>query len=163
MFKELYQSPNNNIIRTRVFLHRAKHYKQRYYKINKRPGYFSQSTTLLAERLKFLKKNGCLLIEHNITEEEGIPFTNWKGVYEYQEPVDLNSLSANFAVILQEVESLINSRTERKVILNDITQDKNKILEDERKCFFRFHRLETSMEESMTTFQSVFVAEQLNG
>ena len=57
------------------------------------------------------------------TEEEyDIPFPYWKGVDEYRDPVEPNSLSANFAAVFPEVSSLLNSRVERTVILNDITQ-----------------------------------------
>ena len=56
------------------------------------------------------------------TEEEGyIPFQSWKGVDEYRYPVDPTSLSANFASVFPEVESLLNSCVERTVILNNIT------------------------------------------
>ena len=34
-FQERYQSPNNNTIKARVFPHRAQHYRQKYYKIQK--------------------------------------------------------------------------------------------------------------------------------
>ena len=44
------------------------------------------------------------------TEEEGdIPFPSWKGVYEYWDHVDPNSLSANFVAVFIEVASLLNS------------------------------------------------------
>ena len=62
-----------------------------------------------------------------------------------------------------EVTSLLNYRLERTVILNDMTQDKNKVLGDDRKKTVKLHRLERSTEESVYTFQSVVEAEQRNG
>ena len=41
-------------------------------------------------------------------EEDNIHFTSWKGVDEYQDPVDPTLLSANFAAVFPEVESLIS-------------------------------------------------------
>ena len=62
-------------------------------------------------------------------EEEGnIPFPSWKGVDEYRDPVDPTSLSANFAAVFLEVESILNSCVEWKVILNAITHENNQIL-----------------------------------
>ena len=62
-----------------------------------------------------------------------------------------------------EVDILLNFRVEHTVILNDITQDNNKVLEDYSNKTVKFHRLERSMEEAVSTFQSVVEAEQLNG
>ena len=87
------------------------------------------------------------------TEEEvDIPFSYWNRVDEYREPVDPTSLSANFVAVFPEVESLLNSRVGQKVILNDITQDNNKVLGDESKKTSKFHSLDRSMEESVSTF-----------
>ena len=55
-------------------------------------------------------------------------FIDWKVVDEYWYPVDPNLLSDNRAYVFLEVESLLNSRVERTVILNDITQYNNKSL-----------------------------------
>ena len=64
------------------------------------------------------------------TEEYGnILFPSWKGFDKYGDPVEPTSLSANFAAVFPEVERLLNSCVERTVILNDITQDNNKVLE----------------------------------
>ena len=41
--------------------------------------------------------------------EYDIPFPDWKVVDEYQDPVEPNSSSDNFAVVFLEVENLINS------------------------------------------------------
>ena len=42
-------------------------------------------------------------------EQEGnLPFLSWKGVDEYQYPVDLTSLSANFVAVFLEFASLLN-------------------------------------------------------
>ena len=54
-------------------------------------------------------------------EEDGIPFTDWKVVDEYREPIDPNCLSESFAAVFLKVETLLNYCVERKVILNDIT------------------------------------------
>ena len=87
------------------------------------------------------------------TEEKiDIPFSSWKQVDEYREPVDPTSLSANFVAVFPEVESLLNSRVERTVILNDITQYNNKVLGDESKKTSKFHSLDRSIEESVSTF-----------
>ena len=98
------------------------------------------------------------------TEEEGdIAFQSWKVVYEYQDPVDPTSLSANFGAVFMEVASLPNFRVERTVILNDITQDNNKVVGDERNDTVKFHRLERSTEEAVSKFQSMVEEEQQNG
>ena len=48
------------------------------------------------------------------------------------------------------------------MILNEITKDKNKVLVDKSKKTAKLHSLEISMEEAMSTFQSVVEAEQQN-
>ena len=78
-------------------------------------------------------------------EEYDIPFPDWKGVDEYRDPVDPNSLSAKFAAVFPELASLLNSRVERLLILNEINQDKNKVLRDKSNETVNFHRLERSM------------------
>ena len=78
-------------------------------------------------------------------EGEEIPFTPWKGVDEYQEPVEPTSLSANFSAVFLEVASLLNHRLEWTVILNDITQDKKNILGYKRNETVKFRSLERSM------------------
>ena len=80
------------------------------------------------------------------TEEEyDIPFPYWKGVDEYRDPVEPNSLSANFAAVFPEFSSLLNSRVERTVILSYINQDNNKVLGDKSNKTVKLHRLERSM------------------
>ena len=64
--------------------------------------------------------------------------------------------------VFPEVSSLINYCVEHTLILNDITQNKNKVLEDESNKTVKFYRLERSMEEAVSTFQSVVEAEQRN-
>ena len=70
-----------------------------------------------------------------------MPFPDWKGVDEYRYPVDPHPLSSNFAEVFPEVASLLNVRVKRTVILNDITQDNNKVLEDKSNKNVKFHRL----------------------
>ena len=95
------------------------------------------------------------------TEEQGdIIFPYWKGVDEYQDSVDPNSLSSRFAAVFPEVASLLKYRVECTVILNEINQDNNKVLGDESNETDKFHRLDSSMEEAVSTFQSVVEAEQ---
>ena len=60
-----------------------------------------------------------------------------------------------------EVASLLNPRVELPVILIGITQDKNKVLGEERNETVKFHRMERSMEEAVYKSQSVVDAEQL--
>ena len=74
-------------------------------------------------------------------EEGGILFPPWKGVDEYQYPVETTSISSNFAVVFPEVASLLNSRAEQTVILNNVMQDNNKVLGYKRNETFKFHRL----------------------
>ena len=62
-----------------------------------------------------------------------------------------------------EVASLINSCVERTVILNDITQENNKVLGDKSNKTVKLLRMERSMEEAVSTFQSVVETEQRNG
>ena len=65
--------------------------------------------------------------------------------------------------MILELASLINSRVERTFILNEITQDNNKVPEDNSKESFEFHRMERSIYESVSTFKSVVEAEKRNG
>ena len=62
-----------------------------------------------------------------------------------------------------EVENLLNYRVEWKVILNDITQDKNKVLGYNSNKTVRFYRLDRSIDEAVPIFQRVVEAEQRNG
>ena len=64
--------------------------------------------------------------------------------------------------MLAEVESLLNYFVEQILIINEITQDKNKALEDDTNKSIKFHRLDRSMEESVSTFNSVDEVEQYN-
>ena len=59
-----------------------------------------------------------------------------------------------------EVESFLNSCVECTVIINDITQENNKVLGDEIKKTINFHRMERNMEEAVSKFQSAVEAEQ---
>ena len=52
---------------------------------------------------------------------------------------------------------------EQIVILNDTTKDSNKILEYDINKTVNLYRLERSMEEAVSTFQSVVKAEKCNG
>ena len=62
-----------------------------------------------------------------------------------------------------EVTSLLNSCVEQTVILNDITQEKNKVLGDKINKNVKFRRLERSMEKAISTSQSVVEAGKQNG
>ena len=62
-----------------------------------------------------------------------------------------------------DMTSLLNYRVEWTVILNETTQDKNKVLKDKRNETVKFHRLDRGIEEAVTTFQSVVEADQRNG
>ena len=96
-------------------------------------------------------------------EEDKITFPTWKVVDEYWDPVESTSLSDNFAAVFMEVEILLNSCVEQTVILNGITEDNNKILVDKSNKTVKFHRLASSMDKAMYTFQSVVDADQQNG
>ena len=61
-----------------------------------------------------------------------------------------------------EVASLLNPLIERKVILNAITQENNKVVGDEINKTVKLHMMDRSTEEAVSTFQSVIEAEQLN-
>ena len=54
-----------------------------------------------------------------------------------------------------EVTNLLNTRVEQTVIINDITQDKNKAPEDDTNKTVKLHRVERGIEEAMSIFQSV--------
>ena len=84
-------------------------------------------------------------------EEDEIPFLGLKGFDEYRDPVEPTSLSSNFAAVILELASLINSRVERTFILNEITQDNNKVPEDNINETIKFHRLERIMEKAVST------------
>ena len=49
-----------------------------------------------------------------------------------------------------------------KVIINDITKDNSKVLGDESKKTVKFHRLDRSMDESVSTFKSKVEVKQSN-
>ena len=49
------------------------------------------------------------------------------------------------------------------MILNDITKDKNKVLDDESNKHVKLHNLEKRMEEAVSTFKSVAEADKWNG
>ena len=85
-----------------------------------------------------------------------------KGVDEYRDPVEPNSLSENFVAVFPEVPSLLNYHVERIVMLNDITKDKNKALEYKINETVKLHRAEKRIEEAVYTFQSVIKAKQHN-
>ena len=51
-----------------------------------------------------------------------------------------------------EVARIQNSCVECTAILNDATQDKNKLLGDENNKTVNFHRLDKIMEEAVSTF-----------
>ena len=73
------------------------------------------------------------------TEEGyGIPFPYCKVYDEYQESVEPTSLSAKFAAVFMEVESLLNYCVEQTVILNYIIQENNKVLGDGSKETLKF-------------------------
>ena len=65
--------------------------------------------------------------------------------------------------VFPEVASLLNYRVERTVILNDIIQDNNKVLGYDSNKTVKFHILERSMEEAVSTSQSMVEVEQRNG
>ena len=67
--------------------------------------------------------------------------TEWRGVDELQDHVDLTLLSAKFSAVFPEVTSLLNSCVEWTLILNDITKDNNKVLEEKSNKNSKFHRL----------------------
>ena len=99
-----------------------------------------------------------------VTEEQyDIPFPSWKGVGEYWGPVDPTSSSENYADVFPEVASLLNYHVEWTVILNYITKYNNKVLVDESNKTVKFLRIEMSMEEAVSKFQSLVVADQQNG
>ena len=103
------------------------------------------------------------VLSWGMEEEENILLPDWKRVDEYRDPVDPNSLYAKFAAMFPELASLLNYCVECTLILNYITQDNNKVLRDKRNKTVNFHRLERSMEEYVSTFQSVVDMEQQNG
>ena len=62
------------------------------------------------------------------TEEGGHTFTILERSDEYWYPVYPTSLSTNFVALFPDLASLLNYCVERTVILNDITQDNNKVV-----------------------------------
>ena len=66
---------------------------------------------------------------------------------------------SNFAAVSTEVAILLNFRVEQAVILNYITQDNNTVLGYESNKTVKFHGLDRSMEEAVSTFQSVVESE----
>ena len=74
-------------------------------------------------------------------EEDAITYTDPKWFEKYRDPVEPTLLSNNFAAVFLYVASLLNSRVELIVILNDITKDTNKVLEDESRKHVKLHRM----------------------
>ena len=62
-----------------------------------------------------------------------------------------------------EVETLLNPHIEWTVILNYITQENNKVLEDKSNETVKFHRLGRKMEEAVSKFRSVVELDQQHG
>ena len=62
-----------------------------------------------------------------------------------------------------EVTNLLNTRVEQTVIINDINQDNNKVLVYEINKTVKFHNLDRSTEEAVSTFQNMVELEQRNG
>ena len=83
----------------------------------------------------------------------------WK-LYIYQDLVEPTSLPADLSSMFTEVASLLNYRVKQTVIINNITQDKYKVLGDNINKTFKLHRLEMSTEESVSIFQIVVEAEK---
>ena len=69
--------------------------------------------------------------------------------------METTSLSEKNAAVLLEVESLPNKHVDRTVILNDITHDINMVLLDDNNKHVKFHSMERSTEEAVSTLQSV--------
>ena len=69
-------------------------------------------------------------------------------------------MSANFVAVFLELETILYSHVEWTVILNGITQEKNKVLEGDINKTANFYKLERSMVEDMYTFKSEVEAEQ---
>ena len=78
-------------------------------------------------------------------EEDNTTFPSWKGDDDYQDPADPKALSANLAAVFPGVAILLNSRVERTVMLNEITQDNNKVQGDKINEIVKLHRLERRM------------------
>ena len=64
--------------------------------------------------------------------------------------------------MFQEVASLLNSREEQTVIINGITQENNNVLVEKSNATVKFHKMDRSMEEAVSKFQSVVEAEKWN-
>ena len=95
-------------------------------------------------------------------EEDYIHVPYWKGVDEYRDSVDPTSLSAIFAAVFLCAKILLYYHLQCTVILNGITQDNNRVLEEEINETVMFHRMERSIEESVSNFQSMIEAEKHN-
>ena len=81
----------------------------------------------------------------------------------YWYPIDPISLSANFAAVSLDLESPQNHLIENIVILNAINKNISKVLEDYGNETVKFHRLEKSMEEFVSTFHRVIMTYQRDG
>ena len=89
-------------------------------------------------------------------------FPDLKGVDEYRDPVEPTLLSADFTAVFLEVARLLNPLLEKK--LYSMTSLRITISSCETKAkTFNFHMMERSMEEAVSTFQSVVEADQRNG
>ena len=62
-------------------------------------------------------------------EEGGITFLYCKVFYHYRDLIEPASLSANILALFPAVSILLNYRLEWTIILNEIDQDRNKVLE----------------------------------
>ena len=56
-------------------------------------------------------------------EQDNTPFPSCKVVYEYQDTVDLTSLSDEFAALFPEEEILLNACVEWTVMINNTTNE----------------------------------------
>ena len=82
-------------------------------------------------------------------------FSTLEGSWWVPGPFDPTSLSANFLAVFLAVAGLLNHCVEHTVILNDITQDNNNVLLYKINKTVKFHRLDISMEEAVSTSQGV--------
>ena len=81
------------------------------------------------------------------------------GVNDYMDPIDINTMSAQFAQVYPDISELLGAHAEHSIVLNDITQKNKKDPKYKSNYMIWFHKLEGETEEILTDSQEVINSE----